>query len=314
MVATATEVAARVPAARQQRTRAANRRRLGFGVWWWAAPGVVLVILGQYIASGFGAGLAFTDARGYAAPEWVGFANFQAIFTTPAMTGAVINTLVVAAAFVVFTNVAALGFALLLNRTLRSRHVLQALVFAPAVLSPLAVAYVFRFIFEHDGALNALLAAVGLGAWERTWLGDPTTALWTVIVVLVWQNVGMLMVIYLAGLTAIPPELEEAAAVDGAGIWARFWHVVRPLLKPAALIAITLTLVNGLKVFDQVMAMTGGGPYGASDTLATVMYRYTYSFGDYGLGAALALTLSVLILIAAGIQQWVMRTKAKEIA
>jgi len=310
---TAAAVLPGVPAA-AGRSRAANQRRLSFGVWWWAVPGVILVVLGQYVASGFGAWLAFTDAKGYGAPSWVGLDNFVRIFTTPAMNGAVINTLLMAAAFVVFTNVAALGFALLLNRALKTRHVLQALVFAPAVISPLAVAYVFRFIFEHDGALNAFLGSVGLAAWERTWLGDPATALGTVMVVLVWQNVGMLMVIYLAGLTAVPPELEEAAAMDGAGVWARFWYIVRPLLKPAALIAITLTLVNGLKVFDQVMAMTGGGPYGASDTLATVMYRYTYSFGDYGLGAALALTLSVLILIAAGIQQWVMRTRAKEIA
>ena len=293
----------------EHRRRRARGRRLVFGAWWWAAPGVALVIAAQYIASFIGGALAFTDAAGYRSPEFVGLDNFFEIFSTPAMVAAVGNTVFIAVVFVVVTNVLGMGLALMLHRMLRTRHILQALVFAPAVLSPLATAYIFKFIFEHDGALNSLLRAVGLDGATRTWLGDPTAAIWTVIVVLVWQNVGVLMVIYLAGLTAVAPELEEAAAVDGAGTLGRFWFVVLPLLKPATLIAVTITLVNGLKIFDQVMAMTGGGPYGATDTLATVMYRHTYGFGEYGYGAALALVLSLLVLVAAAIQQYAMRLR-----
>lgn len=284
-----------------------------FGTWWWAAPGVILVILAQYVASLFGGALAFTDAEGYAEPSWVGLNNFARVFATPAMVGALGNTVLIALTFVVITNLFGLGAALLLHRMLKTRHVLQALIFAPVVLSPLATSYIFSFIFEYNGALNATLRELGLDSWTRTWLGDPDAAIWTIVVVLVWQNVGMLMVIYLAGLTAVPPELEEAAAVDGAGTLGRLRHIVLPLLRPAALIAVTITLVNGLKVFDQVMALTGGGPYGATDTLATVMYRFTYGFGEYGYGAALALILSVLVLVVAAVQQYAMRTKKDDI-
>lgn len=280
-----------------------------YGSWWWALPALGAVFLIHYLATVFGGYYAFTDWNGLSTPNWIGLDNFRAIFADPQMVGAVVNTLVMAVVFVIATNVLGLLFALALNRTLKTRYLLRVLLFAPVVLSALAVSYVFRFIFAQEGALNAVLAAVGLEALQRTWLADPTWAIVAILTVLIWQNTGMTMVIYLAGLATVPQEQEEAAAVDGASVMQRFRHIIVPGIQPAVAIATTMTLVNGLRVFDQVMAMTGGGPFGATDTLATVVYRETFAFGNFGYGAALSLTLTFFVIIAAGLQLYVTRKR-----
>ncbi|HWI30208.1 MAG TPA: sugar ABC transporter permease [Microbacterium sp.] len=270
--------------------------------WWWALPAVILVglfIYGAFVAGGF---FAFTDWRGIGEFDFVGFDNFVRLFQDPDALGGLIHTLIIAAAFLILTNVLGMALALALHRTLKTRHFLRALVFLPVVLSPIAVSYVWSFIFAQNGPLNGFLQLIGLESWTHTWLGDPDWALTAVIVVLVWQHVGLTMVIYLAALATIPPELDEAASVDGAGAWRRFAHISLPLLRPAIVVASTLMLVRGLSVFDQVFALTGGGPYGATETLATLVYKETFANGQYGYGAAIALILTVLILIFAVVQ------------
>lgn len=292
-----------------RRPRRRRWRSGDFASWWWALPGLALILCIHYLATIFGGFYAFTDWTGLGAYNWVGTANFAAIFDDPALVGALRNTLVIAMAFVIFTNILGLGFALALNRGLKTRYVLRVALFAPVVLSSLAVSYIFKFIFAHNGPLNALLGSVGLESWQRTWLGDPQWALVAILAVLVWQNVGLTMVIYLAGLATVSQDQEEAAALDGANLRQRFRHIVFPAIQPSVAIASTLTLVNGLRVFDQVMAMTSGGPFGATDTLATVIYRETFAFGRFGYGAALALTLTLFVVLAAGLQLYATRKR-----
>src|SRR5262249_77177 len=142
---------------------------------------------------------------------------------------------------------------------------------------------------------NRLLAAIGLESWQHAWIADPGWALWTVLFVLVWQYAGLTMVIYLAGLQGIPDELTEASAVDGAHTWMRFRRATFPPLPPPITINATLTTMIGLRVFDQVLAVTGGGPVNATETLATQVWVQTWVNGRFGYGAALALLLTVLI-------------------
>ncbi len=273
------------------------------GHWWWALPGVVLVLAIHYAATGAGGLFAFTDWTGIGSFTWTGVDNFVEIFSDPAKLGALSNTLFLAFGSVILGNVAGLVLALGLNRGLRTRYVLRVLFFMPVVLSPLAVSYIWKFIFEYNGPLNGFLKTVGLDSMARPWLADPDWAIWAILVVLVWQNTGFAMVIYLAGLAAVPVEVEEAAAIDGANLRQRFWSVVLPCIRPAVVIATTLGLVNGLRVFDQIMALTGGGPAGATETLATEVYKESFSLGNFGYGAALALLLTVIILVFAITQQ-----------
>jgi raffinose/stachyose/melibiose transport system permease protein len=127
-----------------------------------------------------------------------------------------------------------------------------------------------------------------------------------------WQTTGMVMVIYLAGLATVPTEIEEAAALDGAGTWQRFRHITLPSIRQSVAIASTLMLIQGLRVFDQVLALTGGGPAGATETLATAVYKETFALSNFGFGAALALMLTLIILVFSVLQQAVTRDRSQE--
>lgn len=223
--------------------------------------------------------------------------------------GALWNTLELAGVFLVVVNVLGLSLALGLNRSVKSRNVLRSLIFLPVVLSALASSYVWQYIFDFRGGLNLFLGGVGLDSWQRAWLGDPDWALWAILVVLVWQFTGMAMVIYLAGLQGIPEELDEAAAVDGASTWERFRRVTLPLLAPAITTSATLTLIFGLRVFDQILALTGGGPFYSTETLATQVYQQTFVNGLFGYGSALALVLTGLVLFMAMAQLVILRVR-----
>jgi raffinose/stachyose/melibiose transport system permease protein len=278
--------------------------------WLLLVPGALITFLIHYVAVAAGAWYAFTDWNGLTATaDWVGLDNFREIFRDPSARGALVHTLVLAGAFVVVVNVVGLWLALGLNRALKTRNFIRALFFAPVVMSSLAVAYIWQFIFDYRGPLNQFLRFIGLESWQQAWLGSPRYALWTIFVVLVWQFAGLTMVMYLAGLQGIPEELDEAAAVDGASTLYRLRKVTLPLLAPATTVAVTFTLINGLRVFDQVIALTGGGPVDASETLATQVYKQTFVHGRFGYGAAFALVLTALIAVAALIQLAVLRRR-----
>ncbi|RFA08156.1 sugar ABC transporter permease [Subtercola boreus] len=284
-----------------------SRGVVGFGHWWWALPGVLVVLAIHYVATGVGGFFAFTNWTGIGSFQLVGLANFQKILGDPSKILALGNTLFLAFGSVVIVNIIGLAIALALNRTLKSRYILRVLFFMPVVLSPLAVSYIWKFIFDFNGPINAILKSAGLESWQKSWLGDPTFAIWAVLIVIVWQQTGFAMVIYLAGLAGVPTEVEEAAAIDGTTLWQRFWHVTLPAIRPAVAISTTLGIVNGLRVFDQIMALTNGGPAGATETLATQVYKQAFSLANFGYGAALALILSAIILVFAVIQQRVTR-------
>jgi raffinose/stachyose/melibiose transport system permease protein len=280
----------------------ATRRRLGRregprGVSVaWALPALLLALAVHYVAVAAGGWYAFTDWNGISASaKWVGLDNFRELFHSQTPRAALIHTIELAAAFVVLTNLIGLCLALGLHRVVKSRNVLRALMFAPFVLSPLATSYIWRFIFDYNGPVNGLLGAVGLDEWKRTWLGDPTWALWTIVIVMVWQASGLAMSFYLAGLQGIPEELDEAAAVDGASLWLRLRAVTLPLLAPAMTVSIALATIQGLRVFDQVMALTGGGPGDSTETLSTQLFKQGFANNRYGYGAAFALVLTVFI-------------------
>jgi raffinose/stachyose/melibiose transport system permease protein len=278
-----------------------GRPLISYGHWWWALPAVGMVLLIHYIATAGGAFYAFTNWTGVGDFDFVGLDNFRRIFDDPALLGSLRNTLFLAFGFLIVTNVIGLGLALALNRTLKSRYLLRVLFFMPVVLSPLAVSYVWKFIFDFRGPLNQVIGWVGME--PRTWLADPALSLWAVLVVMAWQTTGLVMVIYLAGLATVPMEIEEAAALDGAGTWRRFRHITVPSIRASIAIASTLMLIQGLRVFDQVMALTGGGPAGATETLATQVYKQTFALSNFGFGAALALVLTVIMLVFSVLQQ-----------
>ena len=239
--------------------------------------------------------------------SFIGWDNYIEIFEGEAGP-ATIRTIFIAFVTVVAQNVLGLGSGAAAERgdpwpQRAADHHLRS---ASSSLA-LVVGYLFKYIFGPPdiGGINIALDALGLP--QVDFLGNPTTALWIIILTIVWQFTGSTMVIYLAGLQGVPPELLEAAALDGAGFWKRFWFVMRPLLAPAITINLMLGLIGGLKIFDQIFSLTGGGPAGQTQTISTLIYQLFAQFGEYGKSAALAMVLAVAVAILAFIQFSVLR-------
>lgn len=276
-----------------------HRRRRADVPWLLALPGIAALVLFHFVPIGFGGYYAFTDWDGLTHADWIGLGNFREIFADRSARGALWHTLVLAFCFVVIVNAIGLTLAVALNRAVKTRHVLRALFFVPVALSPLAIAFIWRWIFQYDGALNRVLAGVGLESLRHVWLAEPSTALWSILVVMVWQFSGLAMVLYLAGLQGISDDVYEATLVDGASGWFRLRKVVLPLLAPAMTVSVTITTIVGLRVFEQILALTEGGPVDATETLGTQVYEQTFAVGRFGYGAAFALILTALITVLA---------------
>jgi raffinose/stachyose/melibiose transport system permease protein len=275
--------------------------------WWFAAPAMVLFLGLMVRASAEGVYIAFTDWNGIS-PErkFVGLDNLIAVFSEPDGLGAVLRTFLIAFSLLVLQNLFGLLLAVALNTRIKSRSVLRTVFFAPAVLSSVVLGYTFKFIFAPDGPVNDLLAAFGVTT-PPNWLGEPALALGVIIFVIAWQSVGSTMVIYLAGLQGVPADVLEAASLDGAGPARTFFSVTLPYLAPAITINMVLTLIAGLRVFDQVYVLTEGGPANQTQTISTLLVQEAFAFGNYGYAAALAVVLSVVIAVLTAVQFTLLR-------
>jgi raffinose/stachyose/melibiose transport system permease protein len=294
------------PATGPRRSTPDRRRRTqrrGQVSYLFVVPALAIYALVVLYPTASGSVYAFTDWAGRrGAPDVVGFANFAELLATRQAVGALTNTLLIAAATTVVQTLVGLALALVLHSALVSRHVLRTLFFAPALLPPVIIGFLWQYILTPGGPLNGALRSFGLDGLAQNWLGDSSLALGSVIAVVIWQHAGLTMVIYLAGLQGVPVELLEAADLDGASRWQRLRHVTIPLLIPATTIAMSLTLISGLKMFDQVFVMTSGGPGYATETLSLLMYKEAFVSGRYGYSTAIALVLTMIVFAFAMLQ------------
>ncbi len=283
-----------------------QRRRSNFLAppWWFAAPALLVYAVVVLYPSGSGIAYAFTDWSGIGERSFVGLDNFSALLDDEAARGSLVNTLLLTVAIVVVQNGIGLLLALGVHARIKSRAILRTIFFAPVVVSPVMVAFLWKYVYnpDPDDGLNAILGAVGLGGLRQDWLGDPDLALWSVAGMVIWQFAGYSMVIFLAGLESVPHSLHEAAMIDGAGRFQRFRFVTWPLLAPALTVNIMLSTIGGLKLFDQVYAATNGGPGYASETLSTVLYKQAFVFGNFGYSTAIALVLALFVAAVSLIQ------------
>ncbi|MEU4234526.1 sugar ABC transporter permease [Nonomuraea sp. NPDC026600] len=289
-------------------TAAAGKPRRRFAAlspsWLFAAPALVVYAAVVLYPSLAGMLYAFTDWSGIGADKsFVGLANFQALLHDDQAMDSIGNTLLLTVAIVVVQNGVGLLLALGVHAKLKSRALLRVIFFAPVVVSPVMVAFLWKYIYNPDpsAGLNGLL---GL---QIDWLGDPSLALWSIAATVVWQYAGYSMVIFLAGLEGVPRELHEAAMIDGAGTLQRFRYVTWPLLAPALTINLMLSTIGGLKLFDQIFAATNGGPGYATETLSTVLYKQAFVFGKFGYSTAIALVLALFVAAVSLVQVYYLR-------
>ena len=240
--------------------------------------------------------LSFTSWAGPGRPATVvWFDNYAELLADPDFWRAMGNTFLLLAVSIVVQLPIGLGLALIVATATRGRRLWRAIYFIPTLMSTVAIAILWRLIYSPDfGVVNGVLRAVGLGDLAQGWLGQSSTALAAVLVTNIWQWAPFYMVIYLAALAGINGEVYEAAALDGATPWQRFWYVTMPLLKPVILTTSILALAGSIKAFDIVYIMTGGGPSNSTELLATYMFQQ--GFTDYRLGYASTIAVVMFLI------------------
>lgn len=244
--------------------------------------------------------LSFTNWDGIA-PTWrnVGLKNYDRLLHNEIMHVALKNTLVWSVAIIVVPTVLGLGLAVALNEEFRGRALFRMIFYAPGVLPLVGVALIWGWIYNPQfGFLNQFLVSVGLGSLTQPWLGQPSTALWATIVAGVWVRTGFPMLLYLAALQAVPKELFEAARIDGATGWRVFRDITFPSLGPTHVVVVALSVIDALKVFDLIYAMTYGGPGNDTQVIGTWVYFNVFNFNKAGYGSAVAVVgagISLLI-------------------
>lgn len=240
---------------------------------------------------------------------WVGLDNYADLLADPDTRAVFGHTLYYVGGTLPLVLVGGLALALALNRRLKGRALLRGVYFLPVVTSWIVVALVWRWLLNPSvGVVNYLLGLVGVDG--PGWWTDPHWAMPSIILASAWKDLGFVMVILLAGLQAIPEDVQEAATLDGAGPWRRLFSVTLPLLSPSVFFVVVISLINGFQVFDQVYAMTGGGPAGASQVVVQQVYDLTFRYGRAGDAAALSgllflVVLAVTVVQIRGQRRWV---------
>lgn len=264
--------------------------------------------------------LSFHQWDGITQMKFIGWGNYTRLLRDSLWWKALGNTMIYVLSKFFIELSLALAMAVILNGKLRGRTFYRSVFFLPTVTGAAVIGIVFSGILSpFDGTFNEILTKLKLIEGFRDWLGDPKTALYTVIGVAIWHDVGINMVFFLAGLQSIPEDLYDAAKVDGAGAWKQFIHVTLPMLRPIALIIVMLSVIGSFKVFDLVNVMTGGGPYYASEVVTDYMFKYGFAGKGLGTGviaqqgyaATIGIGLFVIIAVFTFIQLRVVRMKGE---
>ena len=285
-----------------------TRQRLFTG-WVMVLPAAILVAIFIFYPLVRGLWVSFHQWDGLSTTmDWVGIRNYVNVFNDGIYWDAIRNTFQYAIGVTIAKNVIALALAVLLNRKLRGRTFFRVATFIPVVMSFVVVGILWSWIFNPTfGLLNGALQAVGLESLIQGWLSDPSIALWSIMTVDVWKWTGFHVVIILAGLQSIPEELDEAAALDGAGRGRIFWYITLPLLRPVLSFSILMSLVGAfVSNYDLVKVMTGGGPNHATEVALTWIVNTTFEGLNVGKANAMSMVLFVLIIIIGVLQVRVM--------
>lgn len=260
-------------------------------------PSMILVSITIYIPFLLSGYYALTEWNGIAKePKFIGIDNFVRLFQGDQnFLSALIFTGRYTLLYMVLTNVLAISLAVVLVKKLRTANLLRGIFFIPYIMSMTIVGFIWKFIFSQGFA--GLYDLTGFSILNYSWLGDVKLVFYSVALVGVWQSVGFYVVLYIAGLQAIPKDVLEAATVDGANARTKFFHVTLPLLAPSITTCVLMSLINALKVFDTILALTKGGPAGSTYSVTLDIYREAFQNNNYGFGSAKALIFFGIVLV-----------------
>ncbi|WP_306317002.1 MULTISPECIES: carbohydrate ABC transporter permease [unclassified Streptomyces] len=283
------------------RKRSAARFRETLAAYCTLGPNLILVTVFLLVPLVMALVLSFQYSTGLTSPTWAGLANYRQLAGDPVFWRTALNTGVFCVATVPVEMALGLGVALLFNKVMPARPLWRTLVYLPMVISGVATALIGTLMFDQNiGLLNKLLATFGLPA--APWQTSGGTAMVSVVLITLWMRVGFNMVIYLAGLQGISPEMYEAAEVEGAGPWQRLRNITVPLLGPSTFFLLIMNVIYSFQVFDTVYVMTLGGPGHATDVMITYAYRNGFEGRQQGYAAAIGIVLYVIVMIFTALQ------------
>ncbi len=242
-------------------------------------------------------GLSLTDYNGLTTPNFIGLRNFLDFFSDLRARKDIANTILFALGSAPLLNIIGFIYALILDKAFKAKSIVRAIVYLPAIISPLIMGYIWYFILQPQrGIFSTIAASLNLGIADANWLGDRYTALIVLVLINVWQYVGITMIIYLAGLQAVPVEVMEAAKIDGASYFGTLRRIIIPLITPAIKINVITNIIGSLSVFEIIIALTGGGPGYNTESLSIYILRMV-SGNFAGYSTAVAVILFFIILI-----------------
>jgi len=293
---------------RPRAARRSARIRESLVGWGFVAPNLVLMAVFLFLPILWALQLSFQDTQGFGTPEWVGLDNFVTLVTDPVFWQSFGNTVLFTILTVPIDMAAGLGLAVLLNSALPARGVFRTIIVMPMVISGVASGMIAVIIFyQSNGIINKTLVALGLSPIE--WQSQGVPAMISVVLVSIWLRVGFNMIIYLAGLQSIEPELYEAARLDGAGAWQQFRSITVPLVGPSSFFLLIMNVIASFQVFDLIFVMTGGGPGNSTSVLVTYAYRNGFQIREQGYGAAIGIVILIITLVFTFIQWKTSRTR-----
>ncbi|WP_425402045.1 carbohydrate ABC transporter permease [Halobacteroides halobius] len=274
-------------------------------------PALILFFIFHTFPALQGVYYSFTNWRGFGNYDFVGLKNYINLFKDPRIWHSYIFTFKFAIVSTILVNTIGLLVAIGLNSKIKFKTTLRAIYFLPHILSILIVGYVFKYIFTYF--LPDIASSLGIGMLTKSILGNPDLAWIGVVILAVWQSSAFHVVLYLAGLQTIPKNLYDAASIDGAGSWGRFKHITFPLIAPFFTVNMVLALKNFLMVFDHVMALTGGGPGLATESISLLIYHGGFQGGEFAYQTANAVVYFIIILIVSLFQLKVLQEREVEL-
>ena len=254
---------------------------------------------------------SFTNFKGFGTYDWVGFRNYMDLFTDSRIGGSYLFTFKLAIVATILTNVISLILALGLNSKIRAKSFFRAAYFLPNVLGALVVGYIFQYLFTY--ILPALGEMVGSPTLSQSLLSNENLAWFAIVIVCCWQNIAMNTIIYISGLQTVPEDVSEAGDLDGATGWKRFRHLTFPLIIPFFTINMVLCVKNFLMVFDQIMAMTQGGPAQSTESISFLIYNNGMKGGAFGYQSANAVIFFIVIVAISAAQMSISSRKEEQL-
>lgn len=276
-------------------------------------PALILFSIFTYIPLIMTLGYSVTDWNGYSKEfNFVGLDNFLKVFTDAEVLQTFGNTLYFAVLAVIIGLALQLMLAIFLFEKLKGRNILRAIIYAPCIISPVIVSLTWVNFFQYAGIINEVLSNIGLGGLQIDWLGDVNIVKNVLIFINSWQWTGYGMIIFMTGLSNIPPDVYEASMLDGASGFKKFRYITLPLLMPSVTVNIFISITGALRLFDLPFVMTGGGPIGASKTISMTIYDNAFLYERFGYSSAIGVIFFLIIATITIIQLKITRSREVE--